>query len=246
MTNWFDLLEIHFNFRKKAFLIFDESYVLRYLSGYAREILGIDESHIGFITMKELFPPSLNTPQILVDKNYSSQSVQSILYTTPSGLSKELRISKDTSLQTVGEISGYIVWLEAKSRDITGIYKKVSSLDPFVNLSTLFDQNEVGFILLNSEGIIEKHNDKIKAFLSEPGEWKGENIFTFPFVHQIGIDVLINQCLKRKIKPKPIEAMIKTPGYIGSFNVRWSGTPLTDIEGTLIGIILTASQIRDK
>lgn len=246
MTNWFELLEIHFNQRKKGFLIFDETHVLRYLSGYSRDILGIDESHIGFITLHELFLPSEKTPQILVDKNYSAQSVQNILYTMPSGRSKELRVSKDSSLQTIGNMSGYVVWLEAMSRDITGVYRKVSSLDPFLKFEWLFDQNEIGFILLNGEGIIENYNDKIKSFLSEPGDWKGENIFTFPFIHQHGIDSLITQSMKRKTKPKSIEAMIKTPGYIGSFNVRWSGLPLTDLEGSLIGIIITASQIHEK
>jgi PAS domain-containing protein len=246
MTNWFDLLEVHFNKRKKAFLIFDESNILRYISAYAREILGIDESHIGFITLQELFLPSHKTPQLLIDKNYSFQSVQSIVYTTPAGLSKELRITKDTTVQTIGNVSGYVVWLEAKSRDITGVYKKVSPLDPFTNFAWLFEQSDVGFILLNNEGIIEKYNDKIKTFLTEPGDWKGQNIFTFPFIHQAGIDSLINQCMKGKTKPKPIDSMIKTPGYIGSFNVKWSGIPLKDLEGTLIGMILIASQIRDK
>lgn len=246
MMNWYELLEIHFNQRKKGFLIFDESHILRYLSEYAREILGIDESHTGFVTLNELFPPSEKTPQFLVDKNYSFQSVQNILYTMPSGRSKELRISKDSSLHTIGNTSGYIVWLEAMSRDITGVYRKVSSLDPFLNFNWLFDQNEVGFILLNGEGIIEKYNKKIKLFLSEPGDWKGQNIFTFPFIHQHGIDSLISQSMKRKANPKSIDAMIKTPGYIGSFNVRWSGLPLTDLEGSLIGVIITASQIQDQ
>ena len=176
MTNWFELLEIHFNQRKKGFLIVDKTHILRYLSGYARELLGIDESHIGFVTLHELFLPSEKTPQILVDKNYSSQSVQNILYTMPSGRSKELRISKDSSLQTIGNMSGYIVWLEAMSRDITSVYRKVSLLGPFLEFEWLFDQNEIGFILLNGEGIIENYNDKIKSFLSEPGDWKGENI----------------------------------------------------------------------
>ena len=246
MTNWFELLEIHFNQRKKGFLIFDETDVLRYLSGYSRDILGIDESHIGFVTLNELFLPSEKTPQILVDKNYSAQSVQNILYTMPSGRSKELRISKDSSLQIIGNMSGYIVWLEAMSRDITGVYRKISSLHPFLRFEWLFDQNEIGFILLNGEGIIENYNDKIKSFLSEPGDWKGENIFTFPFIHQHGIDSLITQCMKRKTKKKSIDSMIKTPGYIGSFNVRWSGLPLTDLEGSLIGVIITASQIQEK
>ncbi len=246
MTNWFELLEVHFNTRKKAFLIFDESNILRYISGYAREILVIDDSHLGFITLQELFLPSQKTPQILIDKHYSFQSVQNILYTTPSGLSKELRIAKDSTLQSIGDMSGYIVWLEAKSRDITGVYKKVSSLDPYLNFYWLFDQNEVGFILLNGDGIIEEYNDKIKTFLNEPGDWKGRNIFTFPFIHQTGVDSLISKCMKKTARPKSIDAMIKTPGYIGSFNVRWAGLPLTDIEDSLIGVIITASQIRDK
>jgi PAS domain-containing protein len=246
MNNWFELLESHFNNRKKGFLVFDESHILRYLSGYAQELLGIDDSHIGFISIHELFLPSEKTPQILVDKEYSFQSIQNILYTTPSGLSKEMRISKDSRIHSVGEISGYVVWLESKSRDITGVYKKVSLLDPFINLDWLFEQSDVGFILLNIEGIIEKYNERMKTYLSEPGDWRGQNIFTFPFVHQNGIDKIVAQCLKKNSKPTSIDAMINTPGYIGSFNVRWSALKLMDIEGNFVGIILTASQIRDN
>ena len=67
--SWLDVLESHFNQRKKAFLIFDESNVLRYISEYAKDILELDDSHVGFVTQNELFPPSDKNPQILIDKN---------------------------------------------------------------------------------------------------------------------------------------------------------------------------------
>ena len=69
--NWLNLLESHFNQRKKAFLVFDNNHILRYVSDYAKEILGIDESHIGFVSLTELFPPTDKNPQFLIDKNYS-------------------------------------------------------------------------------------------------------------------------------------------------------------------------------
>ena len=37
--NWLNILESYFNQRKKAFLIFDDNHVLRYISDYAKEIL---------------------------------------------------------------------------------------------------------------------------------------------------------------------------------------------------------------
>jgi hypothetical protein len=110
--NWLDILESHFNQRKKAFLIFDDSHVLRYISDYAKEILEFDDNLMGFVTLNELLPPSEKTPQFLVDKDYSFQTIHDILYTTPSGRSKELRINRDSELQTIGDVSGYIIWLE--------------------------------------------------------------------------------------------------------------------------------------
>lgn len=246
MAKWVELLEIHFNKKKKAFLIFDDSNILRYLSGYAKELLGLDDRHIGFITFSELFPPSEKTPQLLIGEDYSSHTIQIIVYTTPSGLLRELRISKEIDLQSFDEISGYIVWIEARSRDISGVYRKISTLHSYFGFDRLFDQNDVGFILLNSEGIIEKYNSKIKSYLSEPGDWKGQNIYGFSFIHRHGIDFLISQCMKGKNEPKPVDTMIKTPGYIGSFNVRWSGMAIKDLDNRLNGIIITASQIRDK
>ena len=55
--NWLNILESHFNHRKKAFLIFDDNHVLRYISDLAREILEFDETLMGFVTLNELFPP---------------------------------------------------------------------------------------------------------------------------------------------------------------------------------------------
>ena len=239
--NWLNLLESHFNHRKKAFLVFDNNHLLRYVSEYAKEILGIDESHIGFVSLTELFPPTDKNPQFLIDKNYSYQAVQDINYTTPSGLFRELRITKDPEPQTVGDFSGYIVWLEAKSRDITAGYKKVSSLDPFLNFGWLFEQNAIGFLLINKEGLIEKYNEKMKMFLNEPGEWLGRNIFTFPFVHQHGIASSIMKSMKSVNKPQSNMYALKYHGINEPLKIKWSSLPLTDLEGSIVGAIITAS-----
>ena len=196
MINWLDILESHFNKKKKAFLIFDESHVLQYISEYAKEILGIEESHIGCVTLNELFPPSENNPQFLVDKNYSFQTIYDILYTMPSGRSKELRINRDPDLHTVEDIQGYVIWLEAKSRDITAVYKKVSSLDPFLNFGWLFEQNDLGFIL---------------------------------------------KSMKNAEKPQSEIYTLKYHGFNETLSIKWSGLPLSDLEGSLVGAIITAS-----
>lgn len=239
--NWLDILESHFNQRKKAFLIFDDSHALRYISDYAKEILEFDDTLMGFVTLNELFPPSEKTPQFLVDKNYSFQTIHDILYTTPSGRSKELRINRDSELQTIGDVSGYIIWLEAQSRDITAVYRRVSSLDPYRNIGWLFDESNSGYILINKEGIIEKSNDKIKEYISEPGEWKSRNIYTFPFMHQHGITTLIMKCMKNAKNQRSQNVMLKYSGIEHALEIKWSVLPLTDLEGSVVGAIIVAS-----
>jgi hypothetical protein len=239
--NWLNILESHFNHRKKAFLIFDENHVLQYISEYAKDILEFDDTLMGFVTLNELFPQSGNNPQFLVDKDYSFQPIHDTLYTTPSGRSKELRINRDTDLQSKGEISGYIIWIEAKSRDITAVYKRVSSLDPYREIGWLFDEYKLGYILINKEGIIEKSNIKIKEYISEPGEWKGRNIYTFPFMHQHGITSLIIGGIKNANNKRSLNVFLKYPGMDKPIDLKWSILPLTDLEGSVVGAIIVAN-----
>jgi PAS domain-containing protein len=243
--SWLNILESHFNHRKKAFLIFDDSHILRYISDYAKEILEFDDHLMGFVTLNELFPPSENNPQFLVDKDYSFETIHNIFYTTPSGRSKELRINRSSEIQTIGNISGYIIWLEAQSRDITAVYKRVSSLDPYRDIDWLFANSNQGYILLNKEGIIEKSNDKIKEYIREPGEWKGRNIFTFPFLHQHGITKLIVECLKNAKNKYSHNIMLKTAAIDHPREFNWSILPLTDLEGSIVGAIIVTSPTRD-
>ena len=239
--SWLDILESHFNQRKKAFLIFDETNILRYISEYAREILELDESHISIMTQNELFPPTDKNPQFLVDKNYSFQTVHDIVYTTPSGRSKELRINRDSGIQTIAELTGYIIWIESKRRDITAVYRKVSSLDPFRNFDWLFEQNNIGFILVDKEGSIVKHNETIKKYISEPGDWQGHNVLTFPFLHQYGIASLISNGIKSSNKPISKIYKLKYAGISDPVEIKFSVLSLTDLEGSIIGAILTAT-----
>ena len=238
--NWLNILESHFNHRKKAFLIFDSSHILRYISDYAKEILEFDDTLMGFVTLNELFPPSEENPQFLVDKDYSFETIHNIFYTMPSGRSKELRINRDSDLQMIGDVSGYIIWIESKSRDITAFYKRVSSLDPYRDIGWLFDESNQGYILINKEGIIEKSNAKIKKYISEPGEWKGRNIYTFAFMHQYSITNLITKCLKKAKSKYSQNVMLKTTGVDLPQEVKWSILSLTDLEGSIVGAIIVA------
>ena len=244
--SWLNLLESHFNDRKKGFLIFDNQHVLRYISDYAKDILELDDQMLGFVTLNELFPLSENNPQFLVDKDYSFQAIHNILYTTPSGRSKELRINRDSELQKMGDISGYIIWLEAQSRDITAVYRKISSLDPYLNMGWLFDESNQGYILINKEGIVEKSNDHIKNYINEPGEWKGRNIYTFSFLHQHGITSLIMKCLKNAKNKYTKQVFIKSLGSNDLLEIKWSILPLTDLESSILGAIIVASQTGNK
>lgn len=239
--SWLDILESHFNQRKKAFLIFDETNILRYISEYAKEILELDESHISIMTQNELFPPTDKNPQFLVDKNYSFQTIDDIIYTTPSGRSKELRINRDAGIQTIAEITGYIIWIESKRRDITAVYRKVSSLDPFRDFDWLFEQNNIGFILVDKEGSIVKHNEIVKKYISEPGDWQGHNVLAFPFLHQYGIASLISNGMKSSSKPQSKIYKLKYAGIADPVEIKFSVLSLTDLEGSVVGAILTAT-----
>jgi hypothetical protein len=241
--NWLNILESHFNQRKKAFLIFDDHHVLRYISDYAKDILEFDDTLMGFVTLNELFPPSEKNPHFLVDKDYSFQPIHDIMYTTPSGRSKELRINREPNLQSIGNISGYIIWLESKSRDITAIYKRVSSLDPYRDIGWLFDEFKLGYILINKEGIVEKSNDKVREYINEPGEWKGRNIYTFPFMHQHGITSLIMKSMKNVKNKQSLNVALKYPNLQNPLELKWSVLPLTDLEGTVAGAIIIVSSI---
>jgi hypothetical protein len=199
---------------------------------------------MGFVTLNELFPPSEKNPDFLVDKDYSLQSFHNIMYTAPSGRSKELRINRDSELLTIGDISGYIIWIEAQSREITAVYRKVSSLDPYRDIGWLFDEYSLGYILVNKEGIIEKSNDKIRDYINEPGDWKGRNIYTFPFLHQHGITTLVMKCIKNAKNKRSENVQLKYPGINRPLEIKWSVLPLTDLQGSIVGAIIVASPSR--
>ena len=236
--NWLDILEAHFNKRRKAFLVFDENHILRYISDYAKDILELDDSLIGFVNLNELFPPSEKNTQFLIDQDYTYSTFHNIVYTAPSGRSKELRINRDTNLLSINDLKGYVIWIEAKSRDITAVYKKVSSLDPYKQFKWIFDQNNIGFILIDKEGLIKQFNGTVTNYINEPGEWQGRNLFAFSFVHQHGIASLITKALKNPKKPQTLDVSIKSSEY----EQRWSVLPLIDLEDAIIGVMITIRQ----
>jgi len=239
MSDWLDILENHFDSRKKAFLIFDDKDVLQYISVYAKEILGIEDDHLGYMSFFELFPSTTKISQFLFDEDHSFQTMQNVLYTMPSGRPQELRISKESQMHTVDEKTGYIVWIEAKARDISGIYRRVSAFDPFVKFGWLFEQNQCGFMIVDREGILQTHNERIRNYLPEPGEWQGRNIFSFSAVHHLGLDRFFSKILKQKKQAETFITDIKISGEKISQSVKWACVPLSDMEGTFIGAVIT-------
>ena len=107
----------------------------------------------------------------------------------------------------------------------------------------MFDESNQGYILINKEGIIEKSNDKIKKYISEPGEWKGRNIYTFAFMHQHNITNLIAKCLKNEKNKYSQNVMLKITGVDLPQEIKWSILPLTDLEGSIVGAIIIGAYI---
>jgi hypothetical protein len=239
MPDWLDILENHFDSRKKAFLIFDDKHVLQYISGYAKEILGIEDDHLGYMSFFEIFPSATKSSHFLLDEDHSFQTLHNVLYTMPSGRPQELRISKESQMHTISEKTGYIVWIEARARDISGIYRRVSAFDPFRKLAWLFEQNHCGFMLVDREGILQSHNERIKKYLPEPGEWQGRNIFSFSAVHQMELDRFFSKIMKHKKQPETFVIADKNGDVKKSQTVKWTCVPLSDMEGSFIGAIIT-------
>ena len=246
MTAWLDILESHFDSRHKAFLIFDDKNVLKYISGYAKEILGLEDTHLGYMNFSELFPSLTKNAHFLFDQDHSFHTIQSVLYTMPSGRPQELRISKESQPHTTPDKAGYVVWVEAKTRDITGTYRRVSPFDPFNKFDWLFEQNQCGYILLDREGIIQSHNEPSRDYLPEPGEWQGRNIFSFSAVHQLGLDRFFTKVMKQN---RPAETFVCPHNFRGekkSYTAKWTCFPLSDLEGRFIGAIVTVRKENAK
>jgi PAS domain-containing protein len=225
---WIKILEDYFSNRRKAFLVFDHEHVLLHISEYAQEILELEENQTGISTLKDIFELPRNIPDLLLDQNDGIQAVHDITYTTPSGRPKEIRIS----LEQQSALSGYVVWVEEKSRDLTTMVTKISPFNSFKRLKFVFDKLEVGYIILNKDGIVEDYNDQFKQILQLPGEWFGRNIFTLPAVHENKLGIFLLNSIQEIGVPQAKLFNFRYSGSNRRVKIRWTGISLTDLRGT--------------
>lgn len=233
-NDWIQILEEHFKSKRKAFLVFDRSHNLKHVSDFAQDILEIYEDQMDCITFNDLFPQLSDNHDFLLDKEYFFQTIHDVTYTTASGRPQELRIH----LEQEEGATGYIVWVEAKSRDITAIYKRVSPFEPFKRLGWLFQQNRLGYLILNNNGIIQDYNEYFKKVLNIHGDWIGRNIYNFPPIHQTKLSAFIHKSLQNADQPISKVFKLKRSRFSHKFRVSWYTHPLTDISGQLIGVFM--------
>jgi hypothetical protein len=242
MDTWTQILEDHFTYRRKAFLVFDDKHVLVHTSDYAREILELEENQTGFSTLQDLFELPKNVPDLLLDQNNLVQAVHDITYTTPSGRPKEVRMS----MEQHSTLGGYVVWIEEKGRDLTTTITKISPFNSFKRLKILFDKLDVGYIILNKDGIVEDYNDKFKQILQLPGEWQGRNIFTFPAVHENKLGIFFLNSIQEINMPQTRFFNFRYSGSDRRIRVRWIGISLSDLRGMVIGALICAKPENDR
>lgn len=231
---WIQILEEHFKNKRKAFLVFDRNNILKHVSEYAQDILELYKDQEGYITFHDLFPQLPNNHDFLFDDEDFFQAIHNITYTTASGRPQELRII----LENEEESPGYIVWIEAKSRDISSLYTKVSAFEPFKRLGWLFGQNKLGYLILNKDGIVQDYNDYFKKILDMPMDWIGRNFYTFPPIHQSKINVFIRKSMQNNNQPLAKVFKLKKSSLSSTIRVHWYAYPLNDIRGNLIGVFI--------
>jgi len=242
MDIWIQILEDHFTHRRKAFLVFDNDQILLRISDYAQEILELEEDQTGLRSIEDLFELPKNIPDLLLDQNDLLQAVHDITYTTPSGRPKELRIS----MEQHSTLSGFVVWIEEKSRDITTTITKISPFNSFKRLKIIFDRLDVGYIILNKDGIVEDYNDKFKQIMQLPGEWYGRNIFTFPAVHENKLGIFFLNSIQEINIPQTRLFNFRYSGSEERIRVRWIGISLTDLRSVGIGALICAKAENEK
>jgi PAS domain-containing protein len=236
MEEWIQILEDHFTYRRKAFLVFDNEQVLLHLSDYASEILELEVNQTGLRTLSDLFELPRNIPDLLLDQNGLLQAAHDITYTTPSGRPKEIRLS----MEQHSTLSGFVVWVEEKSRDITTTITKISPFNSFKRLKILFDKLDVGYIILNKDGIVEDYNEKFRQILQLPGEWQGRNIFTFPAVHENKLGIFFLNSIQEIDMPQTRLFNFRYSASQERVRIRWIGISLSDLRGNGIGALICA------
>lgn len=232
---WIQVLQNHFSDRKKGFLVFDTGNKLIHISDFAAEILEIHENQIGMMNLSDIFPGEKRNPDLLIGSDYNFQKVHDLTYTTPSGRPVDIRLNID---ENPGR-HGYMMWLELRSRDITGTYRKISSLSPYKEFIKVFDKFGIGAILLDRNGLIIEYNYDFKKLLRLPGEWAGRNIYTFPPLHNNKLSDFIRNCISGQKKFDTRKFKIQYSSNAEPAQVIMSGVQISDVTGSPIGVILS-------
>ena len=234
-SDWIDILEEHFKERRKAFLVFDNDHLLKYVSEYASDLLEIRSNQRKGICDGSRRSRTGNVPNMLVDSNYLFKKVRDITYTTPSGKPVDIRFNLD---QKPG-MNGYVIWVELRERELTGTYRKISSLKPYSDMKHIFDSFKMGFLILDKNGVVVDLNDHIKHLLRLPGEWEGCNLFTFPPLHQNKLSDFIRKCITGRSKHNSKVFKIKYSSNADSVHIRMSGVQLYDLTGATLGALIS-------
>ena len=233
--DWLKILEEHFKERRKAFLVFDGDHILKHVSDYASDLLEIPANQIGVITFTDVFPRARKNNDVLVDSNLSMHKIQDVTYTTPSGKPVEVRISFDKN----PGINGYVIWVELHERELTSTYRKVSSLKSYSDLKPMFDNFDLGFLILDKNGVVADLNQQVKYIFRLPGEWIGRNLFTFPPLHQNKLSEFIQKFISGRSKYNSKIFKIKYSSNAEPVKIHLSGIQLYDLAGDISGALFS-------
>jgi len=239
-TLWLEILEEHFRDRRKGFLVFDKDMVLRYMSVFALEVLESDHYQPGLDRLPEILPLPADIPDLLLDHEYFFQTVHDLVITTPSGRSKEVRVSFE---QEPGKM-GMVVWIEPKGRHITGSLKKISVFDQLKSLKGMFDVINLGYLLLDTNAVVIEYNELIKHLLRLPGEWRGKIIFNYPPMQERRMREFIQKCLHEKQFVLQQKFKIGYSSASKTIELKLSGMQVSDPRGEAIGALICAVQSR--
>ena len=234
-NEWLEILEDYFREQNRAFLIFDRNNLLLHFSEYARDILELNKSQIGLLSVYDLFPQVKNNPDIISDQESRYLKVNNFTYTTPSGKPMEVRFNLDRK----PGINGYVVWVEPRMRDNTSTFRRITTFEVHKNLKPVFDAYDLGFMIINKQGLIIDHNETIQHILRLPGEWEGRNIFTFPPLYQISFGEFIENCITSKSRENSKVFKINYSSKAEPVKIRMSVIKINDLSGTPVGALIS-------
>ncbi len=235
---WIDILEEHFKDRGKAFLVFNADHILKHISDYASDLLEIPANQIGVMNFSDLFPRVVSKPDMLADSNFLLQKTRDYTYMKPSGKQVDIRLNLD---QKPG-MNGYLVWIELRLRDVTGLFKKVSPLKSYSHMKHIFDSFKMGFLVLDINGTVIDLNDHFKHIFRLPGEWIGQNLFTYPPLQQNKLSDFIHRTINGRKQHSEKTFRIKYSSQAESINIIISGVQIFDLAGNLSGALFSCKQ----